>query len=68
MSMAGYGWHNRPAPPGSAELAAAVGDYCRVCIDLFGDKKLAVKKLMELRTHKIYKTAYPGAYVKFLKK
>jgi predicted TIM-barrel fold metal-dependent hydrolase len=39
MSMAGYGWHNQPAPPGSAEIATAVGDYCRVCIDLFGPER-----------------------------
>lgn len=39
MSMAGFGWHNRPAPPGSGELADAIGDYCRVCIDLFGPER-----------------------------
>jgi L-fuconolactonase len=36
MSMAGFGWHSRPAPPGSDELAAAFGDYCRVCVNHFG--------------------------------
>jgi predicted TIM-barrel fold metal-dependent hydrolase len=36
MTMAGFGWHRGEAPPGSAELAEAVGPYYRTCIELFG--------------------------------
>lgn len=36
MTMAGFGWHRREAPPGSAELAQAMGPYYRSCIELFG--------------------------------
>ena len=39
MTMAGYGWHKKPAPPGSVELAAATGAYFRTCIDLFGPQR-----------------------------
>jgi predicted TIM-barrel fold metal-dependent hydrolase len=36
MTMSGYGWHKRAAPPGSEELAAATAPYYRACIDSFG--------------------------------
>jgi len=36
MTMAGFGWHQRERPPGSAELASAIGPYYRACIELFG--------------------------------
>jgi len=36
MSMSGFGWHKRPAPPTSAELAAALSPYFETCIGLFG--------------------------------
>ncbi len=36
MTLAGFGWHKREAPPGSPEIAAAIGPYCRAGIDLFG--------------------------------
>jgi predicted TIM-barrel fold metal-dependent hydrolase len=39
MTMAGFGWHKREAPPGSAELAAAIGPYYRTCIELFGPER-----------------------------
>jgi len=36
MTMAGFDWHKRPTPPGSAELAEVLGSYYRACIELFG--------------------------------
>jgi predicted TIM-barrel fold metal-dependent hydrolase len=36
MTMAGFGFHKRPAPPSSAELVDAIGPYYRTCIELFG--------------------------------
>ena len=36
MTMAGFGWHKRPAPPSSLELAQAMEPYFRTCIELFG--------------------------------
>ena len=36
MTSAGFGWHKRPAPPGSEELAEAFRPYFDACIDLFG--------------------------------
>jgi predicted TIM-barrel fold metal-dependent hydrolase len=36
MSMSGFGWHKRPMPPGSEELAAALAPYFETCIELFG--------------------------------
>jgi predicted TIM-barrel fold metal-dependent hydrolase len=36
LTMAGFGWHKREAPPGSAELAEAIGPYYRTCIEYFG--------------------------------
>jgi predicted TIM-barrel fold metal-dependent hydrolase len=39
MTMAGFGWHRRDAPPGSAELAQAIGPYYRTCIELFGPER-----------------------------
>jgi L-fuconolactonase len=36
MSMTGFGWHTRPKPPGSEELARAIAPYFRWCIDKFG--------------------------------
>jgi predicted TIM-barrel fold metal-dependent hydrolase len=36
MDINGFGWHERPAPPSSAELAAAVWPYYAHAIDAFG--------------------------------
>jgi predicted TIM-barrel fold metal-dependent hydrolase len=36
MSMSGFGWHKRAQPPGSVELAEAMGPYYRACVDIFG--------------------------------
>jgi len=36
MSMSGFGWHKREVPPGSRELAEAMGPYYRACIEQFG--------------------------------
>jgi len=36
MSMSGFGWHKRQAPPGSVELAEVMGPYFRTCIEHFG--------------------------------
>ena len=36
MTMSGFGWHKRAAPPGSSELADAMGPYHRACIEQFG--------------------------------
>jgi L-fuconolactonase len=39
MTAAGFGWHKRPAPPGSEELAAAMRPYVDACIELFGPER-----------------------------
>ena len=36
LTSAGFGWHKRATPPGSAELAGAMAPYFRACIELFG--------------------------------
>jgi len=36
MTMSGFGWHKRDVPPGSVELAEAMGPYYRTCIECFG--------------------------------
>ena len=36
MAYAGHGWDQRAVPPGSAEVADAIGDAIRHAIDLFG--------------------------------
>lgn len=36
MTSAGFGWHKRPAPPGSEELALALAPYFDPVIELFG--------------------------------
>lgn len=36
MSMCGFGWHRRPQPPSSAELAEAMAPYYLYCIEQFG--------------------------------
>ncbi len=36
MSICGFGWHKRPAPPTSTELATAMAPYFEVCIEQFG--------------------------------
>lgn len=36
MPVFGLGWHHRPEPPSSQELAEAWGDELRWCIDVFG--------------------------------
>jgi hypothetical protein len=51
---------------GHEAFVVPAGDYFQVCIDLYKDRKLAMKKLIQLRTEKYYET-YPGAFVKFLK-
>jgi predicted TIM-barrel fold metal-dependent hydrolase len=39
MTMSGFGWHKRAAPPSSVELAAAMAPYYRSCIELFGARR-----------------------------
>jgi predicted TIM-barrel fold metal-dependent hydrolase len=36
MPLLGFGWHERPKPPNSAELAEAIAPYIYWCIDRFG--------------------------------
>jgi L-fuconolactonase len=36
MTLSGYGWHRCETPPGSIELAQAMGPYFRSCIEQFG--------------------------------
>jgi len=36
MPLMGFGWHEQPTPPNSADLAEAVAPYYRWCIDHFG--------------------------------
>jgi predicted TIM-barrel fold metal-dependent hydrolase len=39
LSSAGFGWHRREKPPGSAELAETIRPYFRACIELFGPER-----------------------------
>ena len=39
MTMSGFGWHKRPDPPGSVELAAAMAPYFETCIEHFGARR-----------------------------
>jgi predicted TIM-barrel fold metal-dependent hydrolase len=39
LTAAGFGWHKRPAPPGSEELAAAMRPYFDACIEHFGPER-----------------------------
>ncbi len=39
MAMMGFGWHERPKPPDSAELAAAMAPYLDWCIEKFGPQR-----------------------------
>ena len=39
MTAAGFGWHRRPRPPGSEELAAAMTPYFDACVELFGPER-----------------------------
>ena len=36
MTRCGFGWHERPAPPTSMELAETMGPYYLWCIEQFG--------------------------------
>jgi predicted TIM-barrel fold metal-dependent hydrolase len=36
MPLLGFGWHERPKPPNSAELAEAIAPYIHWCVDRFG--------------------------------
>jgi predicted TIM-barrel fold metal-dependent hydrolase len=39
MTMSGFGWHKREAPPGSTELAEAMKPYFESCIEYFGPER-----------------------------
>lgn len=39
MTMFGFGWHKRPAPPGSEELAEAFRPYYESCLEFFGAQR-----------------------------
>jgi len=39
MTMSGFGWHKRDVPPGSIELAKAMGPYYETCIEYFGAER-----------------------------
>jgi predicted TIM-barrel fold metal-dependent hydrolase len=36
MTMSGFGWHKRVAPPGSLDLADSMRPYFSTCLELFG--------------------------------
>lgn len=36
MPLNGFGWHERPTPPGSAEIAQTLAPYYNYCIEKFG--------------------------------
>ena len=36
MTMSGFGWHKRVAPPGSIDLADSMRPYFSTCLELFG--------------------------------
>ncbi len=48
---------------GHSAFVIPSGKYYQVCIESFGDKKTAMRKLTELRTDGYHKT-YPGAFVR----
>ncbi len=39
MPLFGFGFHLRPVPPSSAEIAEAIGPYVEACIELFGSRR-----------------------------
>jgi predicted TIM-barrel fold metal-dependent hydrolase len=39
MTMSGFGWHKHDVPPGSIELAEAMGPYYETCIEHFGAER-----------------------------
>jgi len=39
MKISGFEWHTKSRPPGSKELAAAMGRYFESCIEHFGPKR-----------------------------
>lgn len=39
MPLNGFGWHERPRPPGSEELAGAIRPYTLATIDAFGPER-----------------------------
>ena len=39
MPRSGFGWHERPVPPTSKELAEAMAPYYLACIELFGPSR-----------------------------
>jgi predicted TIM-barrel fold metal-dependent hydrolase len=39
MTMSGFGWHKRDAPPGSIELSESMGPYYQTCIECFGAER-----------------------------
>ncbi len=39
MPICGFGWHKRPRPPSSAELAETLGPYYLHCIEAFGPER-----------------------------
>jgi len=39
MTMSGFGWHKRDAPPGSFELADSMRPYFDACLELFGAER-----------------------------
>ena len=39
MPLTGFGWHERPTPPNSVELAKAMAPYFNWCIEKFGTKR-----------------------------
>ena len=39
MPINGFGWHKRPRPPGSEELARAQAPYLLHCIEVFGPER-----------------------------
>jgi L-fuconolactonase len=39
MPLGGYGWHERPAPPSSEDIAAVMSPYYTHCIERFGAER-----------------------------
>lgn len=67
MVHRGFGWNNRPAPPGSVELAKTIDPYVSWCIEQFGAKRCMFESNFPVDKESFSYTVMCNAYKRITK-
>ena len=67
MPLGGYGWHERPAPPSSADIADVMAPYYSHCIEQFGVDRCMFESNFPVDNQSVSYTVLWNAFKRFAK-